>query len=84
MSHNADCVPPLTKRPDETQTAFAIRCVQAQAWMEGWKAMGGDTEFGLRANPYLDLTCPTTPTECGDYPAPCNHDPAHVTPLEGG
>lgn len=24
--------------------------------------------------------CRVPPGECGDYPAPCNHDPAHVIP----
>lgn len=40
------------KRPDETQTQFAIRMVQQAAWLEGYHA--GRNDFWAEC-PYGDL-----------------------------
>lgn len=57
--------PGMTKEAGETQTAFAVRCIQAQAWFEGWHASTG----GVPAveNPYrYAATSAGVGTEAGD------------------
>lgn len=65
---------PLTKREDETQTAFAIRAIKAEAWAEGFN---DGHAFPSLPNPYADpkVEAPVATPEdhtnaCGDY----NHD----------
>ena len=48
----------LTKRRGESQTAFTIRCIKAQAWDEGYAKGNLDGYFGSsdERNPHGDAT----------------------------
>lgn len=38
----------LSKRDDETQTEFAIRCIKYEAWAEGYATCLGDFDIAAR------------------------------------
>jgi hypothetical protein len=51
-----------TKRPDETQTAYTLRLIQAAAWRQGYasglsnamRRMSDEPNAPITPNPYLD------------------------------
>ena len=60
MSDSAEKDTAMTKRPDESQTEFTVRCIQAEAWEMGYRSgfsnamrrMSDEPDAPSTPNPY--------------------------------
>ena len=62
----------------EDQLEFSIRVLTWDAWWQGHDSACEDgADCGNHLNPHDNSD---SESECGDWPAPCNHDPVHPLP----